>query len=262
MDSNTEQVAAASQGIRRRLLYRQTLLVICCAGALLLAANVFAANLATLGLVSALTSLGIYCTVAAIVMSRILAFHPHDAFGWPNTVTLGRTLLAALIAGYTAEVSQWMLLPSDRLAWTFALLALAAVGLDGLDGWLARKVGPRSAFGARFDMESDAMLIMILSVLAVLLGKAGIWLLLTGLLRYAFVGASYPWPWLAVPLPDSLRRQANCIVQSIGLSALAMPVVSGAAATVLAASLVVLNVASFLIDILWLHRRRKRPEPA
>lgn len=259
MKNNIEQ--AAAEGIGRRQLYRQTLIAICCAGAILLTANVFAANLATLGLVSALTSLGIYLTVAAIVMSRILTFHPHDEFGWPNTVTLGRTLLAALIAGYTAEISQWVLQPSDRLAWTFALLALTAVGLDGLDGWLARKVGPRSAFGARFDMESDAMLIMILSVLAVLLGKAGVWLLLTGLLRYGFIGASYPWPWLESTLPDSLRRKANCVVQGIGLSVLVMPIVSGAAATVLAVLLVALNSASFLVDVLWLHRRRKPPEP-
>ena len=38
--------------------------------------------------------------------------------------------------------------------------------LDGVDGWLARRSGIASAFGARFDMEIDALLILVLAVLA------------------------------------------------------------------------------------------------
>jgi multidrug efflux pump subunit AcrA (membrane-fusion protein) len=38
--------------------------------------------------------------------------------------------------------------------------------LDGVDGWLARRHEIASRFGARFDMEVDALLILALSVLA------------------------------------------------------------------------------------------------
>ena len=38
--------------------------------------------------------------------------------------------------------------------------------LDGVDGRLARKYGASSRFGARFDMEVDAVLICVLALLA------------------------------------------------------------------------------------------------
>ena len=44
------------------------------------------------------------------------------------------------------------------------MLAIAVTVLDGADGWLARRSGVSSAFGARFDGEVDAFLILALSV--------------------------------------------------------------------------------------------------
>ena len=48
-----------------------------------------------------------------------------------------------------------------------------------------------SAFGARFDMEVDALLIQVLAVLAWQWDKAGPWVLMSGLLRYVFVAAGW-----------------------------------------------------------------------
>jgi phosphatidylglycerophosphate synthase len=39
------------------------------------------------------------------------------------------------------------------------------LALDGLDGWLARRFGLASAYGARFDMEVDGFLILVLALL-------------------------------------------------------------------------------------------------
>ena len=69
-------------------------------------------------------------------------------------------------------------------ALAMALATVVAV-LDGIDGWLARRTGMASDFGARFDMETDAALIMVLALLAWQFGKAGVWVLASGLLRYA-----------------------------------------------------------------------------
>ena len=69
------------------------------------------------------------------------------------------------------------------------LVAIGAVALalDGLDGWVARRNNTVSVLGARFDMEVDAFLILVLSVLVVpharAVGAA------IGLMRYAFVAA-------------------------------------------------------------------------
>ena len=65
-------------------------------------------------------------------------------------------------------------------------------------------------------METDALLVMALSVLAWQYGKAGAWVLLCGLLRYLFVAGGWLWPWLRRPLPPSIRRQTICVVQVVG----------------------------------------------
>jgi phosphatidylglycerophosphate synthase len=246
----------------RKALFQQTLMMVILAGVALCAAQVYFVSEDTLGTVGTLTSIVLYGSIAVIVASRILAFHPFSTFGWPNAVTLGRTVIATLIAGYTAEISAWSLEPSERLAWTFAILAFVAVALDGVDGWLARHVGPRSAFGARFDMESDALLIMILSVLALVLGKAGAWVLLIGGLRYIFVGAAYLLPWLDAPLPPSMRRKTVCVVQGLSLCLLAAPIVSGLIAQLIAGFALACLVYSFAIDSLWLYRHRGDASPA
>ena len=39
--------------------------------------------------------------------------------------------------------------------------AAAVVALDGVDGWIARRIGRTTVFGARFDMEVDAALMLV-----------------------------------------------------------------------------------------------------
>ena len=47
---------------------------------------------------------------------------------------------------------------------TLVLLSSVALALDGVDGWVARRTRTVSALGARFDMEVDAFLVLMLSV--------------------------------------------------------------------------------------------------
>ncbi|GFJ94980.1 CDP-alcohol phosphatidyltransferase family protein [Phytohabitans rumicis] len=82
-----------------------------------------------------------------------------------------------------------------------ALVTLAAVALalDAVDGQVARRTGSTSVLGARFDMEVDAVLIMVLSV--VVAGSLGPWVLAIGAFRYVFVAAAWALPWLRGSLP-------------------------------------------------------------
>ena len=70
------------------------------------------------------------------------------------------------------------------------------MALNGADGWVARRTRTASAFGARFDMETDALLILVLSALVWRMEKAGAWVIASGLMRYAFVAAAIAWPWM------------------------------------------------------------------
>src|SRR5437867_3690361 len=83
---------------------------------------------------------------------------------------------------------------ADAYATAAATAGAIVTLLDGVDGWLARRTHMASTFGERFDMETDALLILVLSVLAWQYDKAGAWLVLAGLLRYLFVAAGWLLP--------------------------------------------------------------------
>jgi phosphatidylglycerophosphate synthase len=137
-------------------------------------------------------------------------------------------------------------------------VALGLLALDGIDGWLARRQRLETAFGARFDMEVDALFILVLAALAVGLGKAGAWVLALGMMRYGFVAASLAWPWLAAPLPPSLRRKAVCVLQIAVLAALLAPPVAPPVSGALAAAAFAALAWSFAVDVRWLAREGRR----
>jgi phosphatidylglycerophosphate synthase len=136
-------------------------------------------------------------------------------------------------------------------------LAIVAVALDGVDGKLARSRNETSDFGARFDMETDALLILVLAALVWQLDKAGAWILLAGLLRYVFVAASYALPWFARPLPPSRRRQTVCVLQIVSLIGALAPLVRPPWSASLALLGLLLLAWSFAVDVAWLARRSR-----
>jgi phosphatidylglycerophosphate synthase len=136
-------------------------------------------------------------------------------------------------------------------------VATGAAVLDGVDGWLARRTSLSSAFGARFDMETDALLIMVLAVLAWQFGKAGVWVLGSGLLRYLFLAAGRALPVLRHPLPPSRRRKVIAVVQIVALIVTVAPFVPVALSVLVAAVVLGLLTLSFLVDVLWLLARNE-----
>jgi phosphatidylglycerophosphate synthase len=187
----------------------------------------------------------------AVAASRVAAHHPHPRFGPANLVTSVRLALVALVAAALGEPY------TAPLAWGVVAIAMVITGLDGVDGWLARRSAMESAFGARFDMETDALLILALSALAWRWERAGAWVLACGLMRYAFVAAAWAWPWLERPLPPSQRRKVVCVVQIVGLAVIAAPVVRPPLSAWLAAATLVMLTWSFAVDVVWLGSMRR-----
>jgi phosphatidylglycerophosphate synthase len=165
-----------------------------------------------------------------------------------NQVTAARALLVGLLA--TLAVPP----PVPALAAGATAAGALASALDGVDGWLARRSRMATQFGARFDMEVDALLIVVLSVLVWRFDKAGAWVLLSGLWRYLFVAAGWLLPWMAQPLPASRRRQTTCVIQTVGLIAAMAPIVMPPLSTVIAAAALIVLSISFLVDIWWLSQ--------
>jgi phosphatidylglycerophosphate synthase len=196
-------------------------------------------------------AVGLALLGAWAVMAYLPGLHPHPRFGAANVVTLARGVIAALLGALVVA-------PTSPGVAAFATAAgtLAAL-LDTVDGRLARGSGVASEFGARFDMETDALLVLALALLAWRWDRAGAWVLLSGLLRYGFVAAGLLVPWLRRPLPASRRRQTVCVVQIVLLLAVISPLLPPGASWPLALAGLLLLASSFAIDLTWLASYRR-----
>ncbi|MFJ8651225.1 CDP-alcohol phosphatidyltransferase family protein [Streptomyces rochei] len=181
------------------------------------------------------------------VLSRALHRSRLPSFGPANRVTLGRTVL---VGGVTALVAD-SFSEAPPVSLLVGLTAVALL-LDGVDGKVARRTGTCSPLGARFDMEVDAFLILVLSVYVAT--DLGPWVLLIGGMRYVFVAAARVWPWLTAPMPPSTARKTVAALQGVLLlvaGAHLLPRPANAGVVVLALGLL---VWSFGRDVVWLWR--------
>ena len=176
----------------------------------------FVCLLALLGVLAATTGLdasgwlaGVACGAGlAALLARALTRHSQVGLGPADSVTLARAVLACGVAALTVDS-----FGGQAPAAILVALSTVALVLDGVDGRVARRTDTTSAFGARFDMEVDAFLIMVLSVYVA--RESGWWVLAMGLARYAFVAAGWVLPWLRGPLPP--RQWARVVAAIVGV---------------------------------------------
>lgn len=204
--------------------------------------------MAGLGPVGWVTGMGFALALQALLASA-MRHGGCASLGPADLVTLARSVPAGGVAALVADRSG-----DAQPVPLFVALAAVALALDAVDGIVARRTGTTSAFGARFDMELDAFVILVLSVQV---GFAhGAWVLVIGLLRYAFAAAGHALPWLGKPLPVSYARKTVAALQGILLVVAASGVLPFTAATVVIAGALAALVWSFGRDTLWLARRR------
>lgn len=196
----------------------------------------------------------VYLLISNALLLRGLQLARAQRFGAANAVTAVRSTLVGLITG--------LVVASFVEAIPVALLvglAVPALLLDAVDGWVARRTNSASELGARFDMEVDAFLLLALS--AFVSQSLGVWVLGIGLMRYAFVAAGWVFPWLRRRLPFRYWRKVVTAVQGIALVIAAagrLPVLD----VLVVAIALALLVESFGRDVVWLTvsgpRRRER----
>lgn len=188
--------------------------------------------------------------IAVAVLSSGVVRHGMTRLGPANQITLSRTLLsagaAAVVAGdLTGHASHPLVVTG---------LAAVSLSLDVVDGAVARRTGQATPLGARFDMEADAFLLMVLSLH--LASVYGWWIGGIAALRYAFVAAALALPWLAAPLPRRPSRRLIAATTGVILVVASSLLLPGAVAvSVLAVALCAL-VVSFGRDIIWLAAHR------
>lgn len=176
-------------------------------------------------------------SVTYLVGATLIARHWHNRrFGMANSVTLMRLIGTSWIAALTLTRAVSFLdagAAGDPWVVHRGIVAIVVIGticlvLDNVDGRVARGLHEASSFGARFDMETDAAMLLFLSVAVAIVGAAGWWVLAIGLMRYAYVGVSWIVPALLIPIPPSTARKAVAAIQGVVLLlALALHLVPG-----------------------------------
>lgn len=170
-----------------------------------------------------------------------------SSLGPADKVTLARS---ALVGCVTALVADTVHQPAPVVL--LIVLTLVALLLDGVDGQVARRTGTSSPLGARFDMEVDAFLILVLSVYVA--AQVGPWALAIGLMRYAFIAAGRVQAWLRAPVPSSMAGKVIAVVQGVVLVVATAGVLPPAATTLAVAAALAALVWSFGRSVMWLYR--------
>ncbi|MDX2084594.1 MAG: CDP-alcohol phosphatidyltransferase family protein [Candidatus Melainabacteria bacterium] len=101
-------------------------------------------------------------------------------WGVANTVSVLRVLLTFLVAALL-----WH--KTTSVYWGCFTLTVAIIWMDGLDGYLARKLGEASAFGAVFDILCDRVVEQVYWIVFLALGWIPLWVPLSIVTRGVLV---------------------------------------------------------------------------
>jgi len=220
-----------------------------------------AAGLALISLIDVLSGFGwgiglLYLVVSSTLLARGLRWRRTTLFGPANTVTLVRSTLVGLVAAVVAtSFTEAISLP------LLIALTVPALALDAVDGFVARRTHTISELGARFDMEVDAFLILVLG--AYVAQDLGWWVLTLGLLRYAYVVAGWAMPWLRRPVPPRYWAKVVAAFAGIALALAASGLVDRWLEIVVTLIALGLLLESFGRDVVWQFIHRGDPaEPA
>ena len=188
-----------------------------------------------------------YLLVSTVLVSIALARRGAERFGPANAVTATRSMLIGVV---TAVVVTSFTQPVPAVF----LVALAAptLALDAVDGWVARRTRSESPLGARFDMEADAFLLLVLSAYDARI--IGWWILAIGLMRYLFVAAGWLFPRMRAQLPPRYWRKVVTAACGIALVLVASGLLPSPFDVLAGAVALGLLVESFGRDVIWLVR--------
>ncbi|MFE4541716.1 CDP-alcohol phosphatidyltransferase family protein [Arthrobacter sp. NPDC056727] len=169
-----------------------------------------------------------------------------------DRVTLVRAVLVASCAATTVPA----LFSGTAPGMPGVVLGGAAFILDAVDGAVARRLACASPAGGRLDVQTDAALVLVLSCAAA--PTVGPWVLVIGLMWYAFVAAGWFRPQLKRTLPVKRLRKVIGAFQPFALLVALTPGVPGGIGKAAVALALVTLVASFGRDVVELEQSHRK----
>ncbi|WP_435832484.1 CDP-alcohol phosphatidyltransferase family protein [Micromonospora parva] len=191
----------------------------------------------------------VYGVVLCALLSRGMTRAGAPDLSPADRVTLSR---AILVGGVTALAADSFTRPAPVAV--MVVLTSVALALDAVDGYTARRTGTSSELGARFDMEIDSFLVLVLCLYVT--PSTGAWVLAIGAMRYVFVAASWVLGWMRGSLPPRYWRKVVAAVQGVVLTVAMGDALPGPLTTVVLVASLALLVESFGRDVRWLWTTR------
>ncbi|MDG4839808.1 CDP-alcohol phosphatidyltransferase family protein [Micromonospora sp. WMMD967] len=217
---------------------------------LLVQIGVLAVLAQTVGLGPAGWAAGLaYGVALCALLSRGMSRSGADDLSPADQVTLSR---AILVGGVTALAADAFTRPAPVTL--MVVLTSVALVLDAVDGYTARRTGTSSELGARFDMEIDSFLVLVLCLHVA--PSVGGWVLAIGAMRYVFVAASWVLGWMRGSLPPRYWRKVVAAIQGVVLTVAMGDALPGPLTTVVLVASLALLVESFGRDVAWLWTTR------
>jgi phosphatidylglycerophosphate synthase len=178
-------------------------------------------------------------SLGALLWANRAAWTRSGGFGLANAVTASRAVTVWAVGAWLGDA------PAERLA----LIVFGLFALDGVDGYLARRRGTTSQFGALFDMETDSFFVLTVVLVLFERGDLGAWILLPGVLRYVYVLVRAVVPARNPDVPRSRFGRLAFTGLALGLFlAFAVPSVVGRTAALAGTALVTLSFARSFYD--------------
>lgn len=177
----------------------------------------------------------------ALLSFLVFVFLGENGFPLPDRITAIRVAGSAILLFAAGAGGVFV-------GWTAVLVFSLLAATDFVDGMLARRTGP-TAFGARFDEESDAWFICALSVWLYLFTERPALVLLAGALRYIFIFIFRLTGRPEVfPRAFSVFAKSACATATVLLISSAVPAFDSPVRTLLATAAVGLLAASFITE--------------
>jgi phosphatidylglycerophosphate synthase len=179
------------------------------------------------------------------VLAAVLVVHARASTGRLGPADVVTWIRCCLVGGAVALVTGGS---GGGATGALVVVATAALALDGVDGAVARRTGTASAFGARFDMEVDASLVLALGIGAARL--VGPWVLVIGAARYFLLVAALAIPALDRPTPPRVWRKVVAAAQGVALMVVCTRLLPSSISGALAIAAAVALVWSFATQVL------------
>ena len=112
-------------------------------------------------------------------------------FNFPIALTWLRIIMIPLFVGVYYFPETWLSMPAKNWL-AMSIFAIAAI-TDWADGWLARRWGQTSAFGAFLDPVADKLMVVAALIVLVWLGRADAWLCMIIIGREIAISALREW---------------------------------------------------------------------